>query len=164
MTGPLILSTNRPGLLLRRLTPDDAFAVYELVQKNRSHLTAHGDFAELVVAQTDALSEEFALSPERHWRFGVLLEDVLIGRADLVGVQPAKYSIGYWLSEAVIGRGLATFAVGRLLRFAFDEMRATDVFAGVSHGNERSAALLLRLGFKSVERFETYTRFHRQAG
>jgi RimJ/RimL family protein N-acetyltransferase len=164
MTGPLILSTNRPGLLLRRLTSDDAFAVYELVQKNRAHLTVHGDFAELVVAQTDALSEEFALSPERHWRFGVFLDDVLVGCADLIGVDPPKYSIGYWLAEAVTRQGLATAAVERLVLFAFDDMHATDIFAGVSHGNERSVALLLRLGFGRVERFDTYTRFHAQAG
>lgn len=40
----------------------------------------------------------------------------------------------------------------------------TDVFAGVSHGNERSVALLHRLDFAVVADFDTYRRFHRALG
>jgi ribosomal-protein-serine acetyltransferase len=38
---------------------------------------------------------------------------------------------------------------------------ATDVYAGVTHGNGKSGAVLTRLGFKVAEVFETYTRYHR---
>ncbi|HLU57581.1 MAG TPA: hypothetical protein VKZ81_19165 [Pseudonocardia sp.] len=44
--------------------------------------------------------------------------------------------------------------------FAEDVLGATDVYAGVGHGNVRSAALLARLGLTPVARFESYTRFH----
>ncbi len=163
MTGSPILSTTRPGLVLKRLTSDHASAIHELVQHNRAHLTAHGDFSELVAATMDALSAELARRSDRQWRFGVFLDGALVGRADLIGVAPPKYSIGYWLAKSATGQGFATLAVERLLGFAFEDLNATNVFAGVSHGNERSEALLSRLGFESVERFETYTRFHLRA-
>ncbi|GAA3503193.1 hypothetical protein GCM10019016_103030 [Streptomyces prasinosporus] len=38
---------------------------------------------------------------------------------------------------------------------------ATEVFAGVTHGNDKSGAVLTRLGFKVAETLETYTRYHR---
>ncbi|WP_159392934.1 hypothetical protein [Streptomyces cyaneogriseus] len=36
---------------------------------------------------------------------------------------------------------------------------ATDIFAGVTHGNDKSAALLRRLGFEPVADFARCTRF-----
>jgi hypothetical protein len=40
--------------------------------------------------------------------------------------------LGHWLSEDVTGHGYATAAVAALLRYAGEELGATDVFAGVT--------------------------------
>jgi L-amino acid N-acyltransferase YncA len=39
---------------------------------------------------------------------------------------------------------------------------ATDVFAGIQHGNEASVRVVRRLGFRHVVAFATYDRFHRR--
>ncbi|SDM52640.1 GNAT family N-acetyltransferase [Allokutzneria albata] len=39
-------------------------------------------------------------------------------------------------------------------------LAATDLFAGVAHGNARSVAVLLRLGFSRVASFDDYDRYH----
>jgi RimJ/RimL family protein N-acetyltransferase len=92
--------------------------------------------------------------------FGIWVGDDLAGRVDLIRHTPERFGIGYWLGEAFTGRGVGTAAVAAAIAYARDHYGATDVFAGVPHGNERSVALLTRLGFCDVARFDNYTRFH----
>jgi ribosomal-protein-serine acetyltransferase len=91
------------------------------------------------------------------------LRGSLIGRADLVPVDPPRYGLGYWLGEEATGHGYATAAVRALLDHA-RSLGATDVLAGVTHGNDRSVALLRRLGFARVAEFDAYDRYHRAVG
>lgn len=156
-----ILSTCIRALTLRQLEPEHAESLFLLVQANRDHLTAHGDYLREVTASQMEVACELSRSDDATCRFGIYLEAELIGRIDLLGVEPPKYGLGYWLDQAHGGRGYATAALSALLDFADCERQASDIFAGVSHGNERSAALLRRLGFKAVARFDAYTRFHK---
>jgi len=82
------------------------------------------------------------------------------GRVDLVPVDPPRYGLGYWLSAEATGKGLASAAVRALLDHAGSVLGATDVFAGVTHGNTPSEALLRRLGFRVVTDLGQYSRFH----
>jgi len=157
----MLLTTSLPDVTLHELTPLDAPKLFQLVQANKAHLTAHGDYAEQVAARVEDIAGELALEPQRHRRFGILSGDDLVGRVDLLGVEPPRYGLGYWVAASHVGRGIATAAVQRVVDFAFAQCRATDIFAGVTHGNERSVKLLQRLDFRAIERFESYTRFHR---
>ncbi|MFI6899624.1 GNAT family N-acetyltransferase [Nonomuraea sp. NPDC050394] len=154
-----ILPTSVPELALRPLTADDAEAYYKLIVRNREHLTRNGDYEEVKVATLESVEREFVNPSDRNLRFGLWLEDRLVGRADLNPVDPPRYSMGYWLDEGVTGRGYMTAACGALIDFARVGLGATDVFAGVTHGNDRSVAVLERLGFTAVADFESYTRF-----
>ncbi|WP_018383043.1 GNAT family N-acetyltransferase [Wenjunlia vitaminophila] len=55
--------------------------------------------------------------------------------------------------------GHATAACAALYSHAARELGAIDIFAGVTHGNDKSTVLLRRLGFEPVADFEEYTRF-----
>lgn len=156
----MVLTTLLPDVTLRELSPSDALSVYELVQANRSHLTSLGDYGSEVAASAEIIATELAVEPQRHKRFGIFNGHLLVGRVDLTGVEPPRYSIGYWLAASHEGRGIATEAVRSALDFAFTQLGATDIFAGVTHGNDRSIALLERLNFEPVKVFDTYTRFH----
>lgn len=61
---------------------------------------------------------------------------------------PALGEVGYLLSEAVRGRGVATRAVGLLIAWSFREVGMKRVQALVHPDNPPSAAVLDRLGFK----------------
>ncbi|WP_417309520.1 GNAT family N-acetyltransferase [Devosia sp.] len=65
------------------------------------------------------------------------------------------------MAQEATGQGHATAALEALLGFATTTLRATDIYAGVTHGNTRSAALLGRTGFTRTETFDTYSRYHR---
>jgi RimJ/RimL family protein N-acetyltransferase len=156
----MMLATQIPELTLRRLGGDDADELFELIQKNRDHLTVHGDYAELVTASPETLLAELSGGDDQV-RLGVCLGDRLVGRVDVIPVDLPRYSLGYWLCESVTGRGYGTAAVETAIGFARDDLGATDIFAGVTHGNHRSVALLRRNGFVVVADFGRYTRYRR---
>ncbi|WP_225257625.1 GNAT family N-acetyltransferase [Jidongwangia harbinensis] len=155
-----VLATADDSLKLRELGPADAAEYYALVQRNAAHLTMLGDYHDEVASNATDVAYRLAQRTEISVRFGVYLQERLVGRVDLIPVEPPRYGLGYWLSEEVTGRGYATAAVAALLRYAGEELGATDVFAGVTRGNVRSEALLQRLGFEVVADFDSYRRFH----
>jgi RimJ/RimL family protein N-acetyltransferase len=156
-----VLATDYDDLELRELGPADAAAYHALVRANAAHLTRLGDYRDEVALSAAEVAAQFAQPSEVPVRFGVHLRHRLVGRVDLVPVEPPRYGLGYWLGEDVTGRGFATAAVAALLAYAGGELGATDVFAGVTRGNVRSEALLRRLGFDVVAEFDSYRRFHR---
>lgn len=155
-----MLETSIPGLVLVSLSEGHASALYELVQQNRGHLTAYGDYTELVTTPLEGLTMELSAA-SNNLRFGISLRQQMVGRMDLIAVAPPRYGLGYWLAQSATGKGYATAALKALLEFASTELHASDVFAGVTRGNFRSAAVLERAGFVPAENFERYTRFHR---
>jgi RimJ/RimL family protein N-acetyltransferase len=156
---PLAVPTDLPELGLRELTADDSDAYYELVNRNRDHLRRHGDFARESNATRDWVIAYFADPPDHNIRFGIWLGSELIGQVDLNSVNPLHYAIGYWLSGDRTGRGHMTRACRAAISYGRDALGATDMFAGVTHGNEESVAVLQRLGFARVASFERYDRY-----
>lgn len=160
MTLDGVIPTSIAGLALRELRPNDAETFYALVQKNRAHLTALGDFEQEVATPLEKWAEEFSADPGAGRRFGIFLSEQLVGRLDLIAVDPPKYSVGHWLAEDAVGHGYASAALARVVALARNELGASDIYAGVTHGNARSEAWLERLGFVRVAEFERYARFH----
>lgn len=81
-----------------------------------------------------------------------------------LAVDPPRFGLRYLVAESACGRGIATLAVASVLEHATINLRATDVFAGVTHGNISSAAVLERNAFRLTTSFETYDRYHRRLG
>lgn len=156
-----LLETRIRGLVLTPLTERHALALYELIQENLRHLVAYGDYSDLIAMPFERLAADLSEPSNPNLRFGIFMQERLIGCIDLVPVAPPRYGVGYWLAESATGKGYATAALQTVLGLAATELQATDVFAGVTHGNSRSAAVLERAGFVPVQTFQRYTRFHR---
>ncbi len=156
------LETEIAGLTLRELTVDHAEEYYCLLAANRAHLTQHDDYQEEGSATLDLV--RVSLSSSAHGkRFALWHGGQMAGRADLVAKDPGKFVLGYWLGRKFSGKGLMTYALRALMRHGKDRLGAEEYFAGVTHGNIKSIALLRRLGFDAVADFDTYTRFRRSA-
>jgi ribosomal-protein-serine acetyltransferase len=153
------IATDLPALRLVALGPDDADAYYALVDRNRDHLTRHGDYTELGRATPASVLEDLRSPQGGNARFGIWLNDALIGRADLSPRVPGHFVIGYWLGSEYTSRGYATRACAALIRHGRDTLGATAIFAGVTKGNAASEGLLSRLGFRAVEDRGAYTLF-----
>lgn len=147
------------GGVLRRLSVADAPAYYEAVQRNRDHLTAIGDYLDEVAGSVDDLRQRFGNESDLSVLMGIWRTNVLVGHVGLLHREPPRWGLGYWLALEATGQGIATAAVGALLEFGRRELGVEEVLAGVTHGNDKSVAVLTRLGFAPVADFDTYTRF-----
>ena len=75
-------------------------------------------------------------------------------------MRPRSAKIGYALHPAWRGRGLATDAVLRMVRWAFDTLRVERIDADVDRDNAASQRLLQRLGFTAVDARRWTLRLH----
>jgi RimJ/RimL family protein N-acetyltransferase len=147
------------GVVLRPLESRDAADYCPLVRRNASYLGP--DWADDVQASEADQARSFDANPDPPMMFAIVAGGVLIGRIDLVPVDPPRFGLGYWVSQEHSGNGIATSAVGAVVAYARHALAAADVYAGVSHGNTASERVLARNGFKRVARFDTYDRFQR---
>jgi Acetyltransferase (GNAT) domain len=112
-----MLTTEHPGLVLQELTTDHAGLYYALVDTNRSHLTAHGDYPEMLDVSLETVALDLR-ELEDDVAFGVWLHDDLIGRVDLVRKDAHNFVLGYWLDSGYTGHGYATYACLALIEHA----------------------------------------------
>jgi RimJ/RimL family protein N-acetyltransferase len=160
----LTVSTSVEALTLRAHTPDDAVTLHRLLQDNAEHLRASGDYdAEIVTGEAGWRAEFAAYADGREpaYSFGMWLDGArMIGRIVLVPVDPPRYGVGYWVVNSQQGKGFATASLSTILRYA-GWLGATEVFAGVLHGNIASRRVLDACGFEIVTELDTHTRFRR---
>ena len=156
---PARLGTGIPGLEVREHAPADASVYYELVQANREHLTQHGDYRQLVAGSREETERRFAAPGSGSLRCGIWKDERLIGHVTLVHGEPPRWGVGFWLAEDATRRGYMTASLAALLEHARRALEATEVLGGVTHGNHRSSAVLIRLGFVPIAEFPTYTRY-----
>lgn len=120
------------------------------------------DAAQRYLADIDA---GFADRSLLQWALTQRGDDRLVGTVTLCRISPRnrRCEVGYMLDPACWGRGLASEAVHRVLRFAFEVLGAHRIEADLDPRNEASARLLQRLGFRQEgllrQRWFTYGAF-----
>lgn len=138
---------------MRAIHPDDAAAVYALVDESRERLRAwlpwvdasHSavytrEFFEHVVEQRERQATAAYLILERGRIRGMIgLHDIEWTNRSLL--------IGYWVAARAEGRGLITRACRALVDLAFEEWGIERAVIQCGVGNRRSAAVARRLGF-----------------
>lgn len=140
---------------LRPLEPGDAERLAELVRRSRTFLApwepARPDSYFTLAGQQEAADQALQLKAAGLAEPCVILEDgVVVGRINLNNIVRGPFqsaSMGYWLDQEAVGRGLATAAVGELVALAFGVLGLHRVEAGTLPHNLASRAVLARNGF-----------------
>jgi [ribosomal protein S5]-alanine N-acetyltransferase len=143
----------------RLIRPDDAPVLAELVRVNRDFL-APWEPARGAAHFTEAgqrIAIQAALAEHAHGRSlpGAIVDEAgqVVGRVNLNNIvrgASQSASLGYWLSEASGGQGLATAAVREITRLAFAELGLHRIQADTLVDNVRSQRVLARAGFVRV--------------
>ena len=140
----------------RRITLGDAPAIAELLRANREFLAPWEPIRPEGYTTVDGQREVVRAALEQHEQGStlphVIVDDSgrVVGRITLNDITRGPFqscSLGYWLSAAENGRGLATAAVHDMMRVAFEELRLHRIEAGTLLHNVRSQRVLERNGF-----------------
>ncbi len=140
----------------RLIALDDAAALAKLLRANRDFLAPWEP-----IRDDGSFTEAGQLTEIRssliQYRQGVKVPHVILdesgalaGRINLNNIVRGAFqsgSLGYWVSAAQNGRGLATAAVRDMVQFAFRDLGLHRVEAGALLHNVRSQRVLERNGF-----------------
>jgi ribosomal-protein-alanine N-acetyltransferase len=145
--------------VIRRLTAEDAGELATLLVENRAFLAPfepdRGERFYTVEGQLERLEREDKLA------FAILDGDRIAGTVALSNVVRGPLqsaNLGYWVSERVNGRGLATKAVGELVPIAFGELGLHRLEAGTLVDNLGSRRVLEKNGFEEIGIARRYLR------
>lgn len=138
---------------LRMMLEQDAPAIFQQIQSNRSYLREWLPW----IDYTQSVEDERAFihntliqyQENRSITFVIVHEGAIAGT---IGYHPfdwpnRKVELGYWLAAHYQGKGLMIRASQTLITYAFTELKMNKVEIRCATGNHRSCAIPLRLGF-----------------
>jgi [ribosomal protein S5]-alanine N-acetyltransferase len=143
----------------RLITPDDAPVLAELLRLNRDFLAPWEPIREdsHFTEAGQRVAIQAALAEHAHGRsLPCVIVDgagAVAGRVNLNNIVRGAFqsaSLGYWLSRASGGRGLATTAVRDITRLAFAELGLHRLQADTLVHNVPSQRVLARNGFVRI--------------
>ena len=153
-TTETIMSTQR--LALRRFILSDAPVLQALCDNWK------------IARMTTRIPHPYTLEDARTWisshdrtfeqekSYAITYDGTLIGAAGLIG-KGNILEIAYWLGEPYWGKGFATEAAVRLCRFSFEDLNAVVLTAGHFDGNDASARVLAKCGFRYIANEHIYS-------
>jgi ribosomal-protein-alanine N-acetyltransferase len=83
--------------------------------------------------------------------FGIFVGERFVGEITLSSIQRGPFQnafVGYWVDEAMAGRGLAPEATVAILRFAFEELGLHRVEVAIVPRNRASRRVVDKLGLR----------------
>jgi ribosomal-protein-alanine N-acetyltransferase len=140
--------------MIRPLRPEDAEELAALYRANREFLAPFEPVRPesfFTTAGQRARIEQHAARGQHP--FAILDSGAVAGLINVFAVIPdgiESCAIGYWVDAARNGRGLATGAVGEILRYAFEELGLHRVEAATLVDNVRSQRVLEKNGFERI--------------
>ena len=145
----MVPTLHTEGLLLRPFRAADASPVQRYCANPRiarmtsriPHPYPDGAAALWIASHAEASARD------REYSFCVERDGEPIGVVGLRKTAERVYEIGYWLAEGFWGRGYATAAAGRVLRYAFRELGAVRVTSTHFLDNPASGRVLEKCGF-----------------
>ncbi|QUH03156.1 GNAT family N-acetyltransferase [Saccharopolyspora erythraea] len=134
------------ALKLRPLALDDVTAVHDwacLPESCRFQAWGPNTFD-----QTQAYVRAAVAAPRDRLVFGVLVDDDVVGSAELKLHGPSTGEIAYAVHPRLWGQGVATGAARELLRMGFSEHGRHRIFGTCDPRNLASAAVLRKIGMR----------------
>ena len=137
---------------LRQLTVADSEAHFDLIDRNRAHLSQHGDDTSEKYPTLESVQERNAVEKDGEYRFGIWFDNqTMLGVVKLTEVSPECTEVGYWLGEQYQGSGIMTESVETVRDYAINTRGYKEVIAWIEESNIPSRAVVRRLGFEQFD-------------
>ncbi len=148
MAIELIVDTE---LRLIEFMPQHAPAIFNLIDRNRAHLSQHGEDVSQKYPNEETVYKSIVYPKDPNsTRFGIWKENTLLGSINIT-VEGDAAEIGYYLGAEFQGGLVMTRSVKRVVAYGFDELRLDRIYAKVAATNMPSRAVLTRSGFNLDE-------------
>ena len=141
---------------LVKLDLTQADEVYEVVDRERAHLSTFLDWLSCVNSVEDELrfmKEMMTLEIENKARiYAIYEENQLIGTVDIHKIDAQNHTgeIGYWLSQHATGQGVMTKAVRLLCDLAFNDLLLNRLEIRAQKENKASQRVAEKVGFRFI--------------
>ena len=126
-----------------------ATELFRMVDKNRAFLEPWLGWVDFVKSPEDEFGVVQSVAKKDTGKYLIFVNGALHGMVGFVQEHKSKQTveIGYWLDNAVNGRGIMSRAVDKLTELAFDVWGANRVEIQAAVENKKSRAIPERLGF-----------------
>jgi ribosomal-protein-alanine N-acetyltransferase len=151
----------------RLVSPGDAGPLARLLTANRDYLAPWSPLQGERYFTADGQGEVLARDLAGYERGGMLplvildADGAVCGRINLNSIIRGAFqgaSVGYWVAESHIGRGLATAAVADVIRIGFSDLGLHRLEAATLLHNTPSQRVLARNGFRPFAVSEAYLK------
>ncbi len=150
-TNPLEIRSSEFGITLRQFTPDDAKVIFELIDRNRGHLSQFGDETASKYPDEKSVFDSITnpKNPDK-LRFGIWDHGEFVGSINLIPDEngESKAEVGYYLGSEFVGKGYMWKAVKTLSKYAFSNLGYESLFGNVHPNNINSQKVLEKAGFE----------------
>lgn len=149
---PLEIKSASGRIVLWQFTPEDAREIFELIDRNRGHLSQFGDDTAQKYPTYEAVLKSI-LQPKnpKRLRFAIrtLEHGELVGSINLTpdADNPQRGEIGCYMGSEYQRRGFATEATRMISEFAFGELGYRELYAKVHPENVVSQRVLTKTAF-----------------
>lgn len=167
MTFPATgISTDR--LLLLGAHPSHARALQMYLLQNRAFLQPWEPSRDDAFFELDAITERLHAMADKTasgeaLHLLIFSQDQIIGACNFSNIVRGAFQachLGYALAESAQGQGLMHEALTAAIAHVFDAMQLHRIMANYRPENERSARLLVRLGFEKEGEARAYLRIN----
>lgn len=135
-----------------------ASEIFDLIDKDRGHLRTWLPWVDNTHTVDDTranLVERIkSFKKKEQAPFYGTFKGEFIASVGFVVITDGKGEIGYWLLSEYSGRGFMTTYVKACINYGFNELGLDRVIIKCAEGNNKSAAIPIRLGFTLSERKE----------
>lgn len=148
-----ITLTTKENIILRTLKPKDAETLFDVIQKNDTHLRKWLGWIDddKSVADVEKYIEDSVkrLELQEGIDFSIWENDQIIGGVAVYPLELAhkKTSLMYWLTQEAQGKGIMTSAVKIVIDYLFNELKLNRIEISCAVENTKSSALPKKLGF-----------------
>lgn len=161
-SDPIEIASPDGVINLRQFTLDDAREIFELIDRNREHLSQHGEDTAEKYPTLESVVESIAKpSNLKRLRFALRNADgEYVGSINLTQDEhnSERGEIGYYLGKKFMGKGYAGRAVEALTRYGLDRLGYQVIFGMVAETNTPSINILTRTGYEETGRKVTERR------
>lgn len=144
----------------------DAERLFNLINKNRDHISEWLQFPSITISVDDSKTfierTRLKFAKEEGYWLGIWHENDLVGSIGYLYMdqENKKTEIGYWLGKEYEGKGLVSKSIKVLMNYAFNELQLNKIEIGVATNNVKSRAIPEKLGFKNEGELRDYEYIH----